>query len=373
MSIGRRTVLAWVAFCVLFGGGWCPLAAEELPSGYIRELESYMIGDERRRDYPKSLEDPSFLTVTDASLYMEPQDVVFVEEPHDGIEQVFVYPQSILALHEVLNLRKDGHPRSITYCPLTGTVIGISARVNHLYTTTFGNMDMLVNSNRVLYDRQTNSLCPQLLGVCIRGPLKNERLRRFPLLWTTWRHIERNYPQALVLSKDTPLRKLYRKDPYGRDPYGSYARDDTYYQKGGAYYPLAHMDDALPAKARVLGLARGEVAQAILEKEVKERGLASARLGLDRVVALYDRKLDAVRVFMAQADGRSLRFEMADGEIVDRETRSRWDVMGHAVSGRLRGAALERAAAVYSMWFAWKAFHPYTRLWNGPARDPLPN
>ena len=367
MSMNLRASAAWAVVSIVFllGAVGRPALAQDeaLSQSYIDDLKRYTVGDDRKREDPPAIDKPLFIGMSDAALYMEPQDVVFVEEAGTEDGRTYIYPRSVLVQHEVVNLREDGPRRTVTYCPLTGSVVGVFATVNDQHSTAFGTMGMLVNSNRVLYDRATNSLCPQILGTCIKGPLKNERLDHFPLLWTTWNKAADRYPHALVLSRETGWRR-----PYGRDPYGSYARGGTYYQVGGSYYPLSHVDSSVHPKARVLGLARGEVAVAILEDSVRERRVVSVEFGLERLVALFDAQLNAVRIFYAQADDRELRFEMAGGEIVDLETRSRWDIMGRAVSGRLRGVSLKRAPAVNCMWFAWKAFHPYTRI-GGRSND----
>lgn len=347
-------------------GGGVVLAGDILSQAYIEDLKHVTVGDDRKREEPPAVDKPRFISMTDASLYMEPGDVVFVEEPESGIGQVFIYPRAILVLHEVVNLRQHGPKRSITYSPLTGSVVGIYARTDELFSSSFGTMGMLVNSNRILYDRSTNSLCPQMLQTCIRGPLKNKALRRFPLLWTTWRNIRKRYPGALVLSKETG----WRMD-YGRDPYGSYARSDSYYQKGGVYFPIAHRDNMLPPKTRVIGVSDCEQAVAVHENRLRKELVATLKLKKRCIAAFYDTSIGAVRMYIAHADGLNLTFELVDGEIVDLETRSRWDVLGNCTSGRLRGSKLERAVSLPCMWFAWKAFHPSTLIWQGNGNDML--
>ena len=65
-------------------------------------------------------------------------------------------------------------------------------------------------------------------------------------------------------------------------------------------------------------------------------------------------------------DGARLRFQARDGRIVDVETQSEWHIDGRATSGPLAGAHLEPVAEAYvAFWFAWAAFHPETRIWEG--------
>jgi len=343
---------------------WSAARAQDgLSDSAIKELRQYSQGDERRRDHPPPVDKPEFVKVSDASLYLDPNDVVFVEEPLRAGDTAFIYPQNILVIHEVVNVGSGDDRRSVTYSPLTGTVVGYYGRADGK-SFTLGLVGVIINNNRVLYDRATGSQWPQIMGVAIRGPLKGRRLDRFPLLWTRWKLARKRWPNALVLSRETGYRHSYNKDQYG-----SYLKSGTYYDSGGAYYPLSHTDPSIHPKERVLGVALGESALAFIEAEVKKSGVASAEYGLTPVVAIYDPGVDAVRVFHAVADGRNLHFEMAGDSIVDKETRSHWDVMGRAVEGRLRGMVLERAAAEDSMWFAWKAFYPYTEVWGRPGAE----
>ena len=67
-------------------------------------------------------------------------------------------------------------------------------------------------------------------------------------------------------------------------------------------------------------------------------------------------------VFSPTVNGMSLTFEAREGEIVDRETGSKWDVLGRAVAGRLKGASLAPVVHGNDFWFSWVAFHPDTEV-----------
>ncbi|MBU1003680.1 MAG: DUF3179 domain-containing protein [Proteobacteria bacterium] len=360
MSLFRLALMLGLLVQVCGSPAW---AQDGLSESAIGELARVTVGDDQLRDKPPAVDRPEFIPVTDAALFLDPNEVVFVEESPGGGGEAIIYPQSILVMHEVLNISEQGRRRCVTYSPLTGSVAGYLAKAGP-HSTTFGTMGLLINSNRVVYDRATMSWWPQLLGIAIKGPLKGQRLERFPLLWTRWKLASKKYPQAQVLSRRTGHRVRY-----GKDRYGSYAKAGTYYDTGGSYYPLSHVDTSLHPKERILGLAEGEVSLALIEAEIKRQGVASVEFGLSPVVAIYDQSLDAVRVFSAVADGRNLHFETAGSAIVDIETRSHWNVMGQSTEGRLRGMTLERVAAMDCMWFAWKAFYPYTNVWGRQGND----
>jgi hypothetical protein len=57
-----------------------------------------------------------------------------------------------------------------------------------------------------------------------------------------------------------------------------------------------------------------------------------------------------------------LRFAYEDGQFVDAETGSRWNILGTAVSGSLRGKNLKRIPHGDYFAFAWLAFKPKSEI-----------
>ncbi len=319
-----------------------------------KELEPFIKKGEPEYDPVPSLDRPLFISVPDASLSLDPEEIVFAVNGPDGVE---IYPRLIMVRHEVLNL--PGRPkRSLTYSPLTGSTQGYYGNVG-ASDTSLGTTGRMVNSNRILYDRSTNSHWPQMLGMAISGPLAGHFLKTFPVLWISWEAARRRWPEARVLSSDTGYRLRYEKDPYG-----SYRRKGTYYDTGGSYYPLAHVDTKVRAKTRVLGLSEDRSHLAVDKDAIKDQVVANIDFGTLALAALYDPDMDAVRVFSRSAGQDSLTFAYVDGQVFDRETKSTWNAEGMAVDGRLRGMALTPVAAMECFWFAWVAFHPGTEVYR---------
>lgn len=73
---------------------------------------------------------------------------------------------------------------------------------------TFGTTGRLVNSNLLMYDVETCSEWPQLLGTAISGPLKGTRLDTVPLVWTTWGHWRAAHPDTRCLLPPYPVLTL---------------------------------------------------------------------------------------------------------------------------------------------------------------------
>jgi hypothetical protein len=282
-------------------------------------------------------------------------DVVDALVGPDGVPRA--YPRWITVWHEVVNDVLAGRPVAITYCPLTGSTLVFSAELDG-GTTTFGVSGRIYNSNLVLFDRDSRSVWPQLLGVAVGGPRKGQRLHQLPLaVTTTLGRWKARYPRSLVLTPLTGWRRPYRTWPYGRD----YDRNDR------VLFPLTARDERYPPKQPVIGVARpsdgGRVAAAAIEKGAAlRRGAIMFDLDGLPYVALADEALAAVRVFRAEAAGRRLTLRARDGAVVDDETGSRWSYMGIALSGPMATERLEQVSAPEVFWFAWYASYPRTSV-----------
>ena len=70
------------------------------------------------------------------------------------------------------------------------------------------------------------------------------------------------------------------------------------------------------------------------------------------------------RAYDRQLDDMVLEFEFEGDKIVDKQTRSEWDLEGNALSGKLLGEELSRITYDPGFWFEWVAFHPETELYK---------
>lgn len=317
------------------------------------------------RDATPALIRPRYLSVSDASLSMEDNEVVFLAPFFpDGIMRI--YPQRIMVWHEVVNEFFDetnAQPVAITYCPITGSIAAYNLHTGK-HPITLGVSGKLLNNNSILYDHFSASSWPQLTGQCIDGTFKGRVLPRLPLIWTTWGRAKALYSEAKVLSRSTGFRRNY-----GKDPYGSYTLAGSYYDDLAVIYPLLHVDKRLHPKQRMHCLEFDGIAVAINKEEVKKLGAVNFTMGITPLVAAYDPLLDTVRVFgrELEVDGEktSLTFSWADGYLVDEETRTEWSNEGKGILGKYRDRTLTQFAGVDCMWFAWSAFYPRTRIVPG--------
>ena len=236
----------------------------------------------------------------------------------------------------------------------------------------FGVSGLLRFANLVMYDRQTESWWQEFSGEAIVGDMTGKRLEILPNSIVSWEDFKTAFPNGKVLSRDTG--HFMRMQYYGLTFYVSY---DTYNDPASFGVPR---DGRLPPMERVAAVIVGDESLAVpflvLEKEQVvhftlggqelviffKKGTASA---LDTFEIAQGRDVGAVGVFDSNLDGEKLSFRMQDGEIVDQETGSVWNILGQAESGSLEGKTLTPIAHQRLFWFSWAVYKPGTIIYQG--------
>jgi hypothetical protein len=364
------------------------LQPTEMP-GYsvddLRKLSDIVTRTGLDADKIPALYRPQFLSVSDADLSMDNDEIVFVV--HYPGDLVRIYPRRVMVWHEAVNdalpdpsgllpppplpgeEEKEGANYTVSYSPLTGSVVAFRSMAGR-YPSSFGLSGVLLNGNSVLYDRISRSLWVQLMAVCIEGPFRGKRLQRIPVLSARWKGVKQRYGgldgrfsgRAEVLSRSTGFKRSY-----GKDPYGSYDRRDTYYDDTRLPFPVSYIDTRLHPKKRVLGIEVEEAFGAVIKDEVRKERVVNFTLGNVPMVAFHDRDMDAVRIFERNLPDLEdpLRFTVFEDEIVDELSKSRWSPEGDCGYGRFRDRTLKPVLAVDSMWFAWASFYRKSRIIPG--------
>jgi hypothetical protein len=75
--------------------------------------------------------------------------------------------------------------------------------------------------------------------------------------------------------------------------------------------------------------------------------------------------IGAAVVFDAHVGDRTLNFRARGDAFVDEQTGSVWNILGQAIKGPLRGKQLTPVVHANHFWFAWAAFKPDTRIYQG--------
>ena len=313
-----------------------PTAERDRHLAYDEEflLEESLNGGVGQDGIP-SVDDPTFKPI---------EEVDFAEGvPVFGVArngEAKAYPQYVVSWHEIVNDTIAGDPVSVTYCPLTGTVQGF-----HRGGTTFGVSGELVNSNLIMYDRQTESWWPQMLATAIDGPMTGETLREFRVIWTTADEWAERYPDSLIMTDETGYARRYENDPYG-----GYAPLEGYYARDSTTFPPLNTPDVGHMKSVVIGARTDEGAIAFDKETLLADRVRTGSVGISgsSVVAVVDPGLSTAYVYenpdesTIEPDGDTYRVE-SEGDGFE-----------------ANDLPLDRILAFDAMWFAWAGFYPDT-------------
>lgn len=143
-----------------------------------------------------------------AAGWLDPEDRVF------GLEingQARAYPQRIADWHEMVNDVLGGVALSLAYCTLCGAAIAFAGATRQGRAFTFGSSGLLYRSNKLMYDRQTDSLWNQFTGTPVVGAMTHSgiALDVLPIATTSWADWRRRHPGTTVLSNRTGFRRNY--------------------------------------------------------------------------------------------------------------------------------------------------------------------
>jgi hypothetical protein len=306
---------------------------------------------------------PKFDSVPEAGAWLTDGDpVAFLQIG----EQVRAYPLRILIWHEIVNDEVAGIPVAVTYCPLCNTVVAFDRRFQgNVYT--FGVSGLLRNSDLIMWDHETESFWQQATGEAIVGELTGQSLSLLSSSIVSWNDFKVSFRDGEVLSQNTG----YPRE-YGINPYSGY---DTLLSP---FLFNGELDPRLAAMERVSGVTIGGESVAYPFSVLAELGVVNDSVGGKKIVIFYSagavspldealietsREIGSAAVFYPTIEGKTLTFERSEGQIVDRETSSSWNIFGRAIAGPLKGEALESVIHGTHLWFAWAAFNPDTIIY----------
>jgi len=286
-----------------------------------------------------SIDQPEFGDVETGDELLAPDDPVFGVEL-DGTAKA--YPQHVLVHHEIVNDTFGKRGIAVTYCPLTGTVVGFERGSVEL-----GVSGQLVNNNLIMYDRETNTWWPQVLATGVLGQLKSRSLHEVRVTWTTWERWKTANPETDVLTEETGFAR-----DYDYDPYGDYNPRSGYYADDNVNFSLMEEDDRHPRKAVFIG-GRSRDGAVVFEKELlRDEHLLETTVGDVPYVGVYQHALDSAYIYH-NPDGETFEPAGEEYEGPDGDTYAADSV------------PLESVNEFDGMWFAWVGFYPDLTVVDG--------
>jgi hypothetical protein len=290
------------------------------------------------------LDHPSTIAA-DAADYLDDDDVVF------GVEvggEPRAYPKRILGWHELVRDTVGETEITLVYCTMCGSVIPYESRLGD-ETMTFGTSGLLYRSNKLMFDEETMTLWSSLSGTPVVGPRvgSGQRLKRMPVVATTWAEWKALHPETTVLSTETGFDKDYAQGA----AYEDYERTDR------LWFEVPAIDKRLKNKDLVLTL------------EIDGRALAISRKFLSRNRVYHHTLAGEQLVFLTSLEGTTRAYSVGhtliEGwggglTVLDRDDVS-WRVDEQALESE-DGRRLPRVATSPSYWFGWYAQYPDTEL-----------
>ena len=309
------------------------------------------------RDGIPPLEYPKAISGRTAG-YLEPDEIVF------GVVingEAKAYPFRIMNSHEMANDVVGGVSVTLSYCTLCGSGILWEGLVNG-QTEAFGTSGFLYQSNKLMYDRTTNSLWQQQTGEPVVGKLAGTgvRLKQLPMTVARWGAWLEQYPETAVLDAEQGFRRRYHH------PDDQQAIYYEYFHTPELMFPVWDQDTTLEPKTKVFGIRSGENARAYITSQVVEERVINDQLAGIDLVLIGDPDSGSVRAF--RSEGRTFAPGEFPLEVVD-GSGAVWSVTEDALVTDDDGVApLPRYTGQNVFWFGWTSFFPESELWL-----PLPD
>ena len=272
--------------------------------------------------------------------------------------------------------RVIGRPVMLAYCTLCGSGILYDTFVPDLVVAgesrgptvlEFGSTGLLMRSNKVMYDRNTQTAWNAMTGEPAFGPLATTdiRLPILPVVVTDWATWVEEHPDTSVLSLDTGFRRDYRNGA----AYSDYFNDPNFIM-----FPVWQQDTSEQANKDVIfALTINDTPKAYpLATIIPEQVTNDTLAGQDVVIVsrqtpdreFYEPGGAAVRAY--DRDGHTFVPGESSGQIID-ENGVAWRLTEDAIISD-DGEELARIPGHLAFWFGWYSYNEDTLVY-GSAPD----
>ena len=288
-------------------------------------------------DYPKLIK-PA------AADYLRDDDEVFGVEINGDAR---AYPLRIMGWHEMFNDVIGGVPVSLAYCTLCGAAILYEGDHDDREAFgikepfTFGSSGLLYQSNKLMYDRQSDSLWNQFTGEPVSGALLGSglTLNIRPVVITSWGKWKAQHSDTKVLSPKTG---------YNRD-YGSGVVYKDYFASQDLMFPaLGDQQSRLNNKTQIFGLRLTGGIKAWPLDAFKGGRVVNDRVGAINVVLIGDGDTRAVRAYERADFEFSADLTTPDGQA--------WVMDEDKLTSKHSDITLKRLPGHVAYWFAWAGY-----------------
>lgn len=283
----------------------------------------------------------------EAADYLNNDDIVFgisINGDHRA------YPKRILAWHEMFVDEVGGVSIAGVYCTLCGTVIAYNTEFEGT-NYDLGTSGFLYRSNKLMYDRATQSLWNTIEGKPVIGPLIDAgiELSSRSVVTTTWGEWKKLHPDTQVLSLNTGHKRNYDEGVAYQD----------YFATDALMFTVPQLDGRLNNKDEVL-IIRADGYQddplAISARYLSRHKVYQDKIGATDFVIVTD-KSGGNRVYASE--GYTFA-KLVKGKLMEADG-ALWEVSEEQLVSPT-GEVLGRLPYHRIFWFAWFNTYPETRL-----------
>ncbi len=318
-----------------------------------REQQSTIRLDEVRwggviQDGIPPLRNPTMIRAENAR-YLNNTDIVF------GISingDTRAYPKRILAWHEMFTDNVGGIDVAGVYCTLCGTVILYKTEKDGV-NYKLGTSGFLYQSNKLMYDKKTQSLWNTLWGKPVIGPLtrKGIKLDYLSVVTTTWGKWKKLHPKTTVLSIRTGHQRNYDEGVAYQD---YFATDDL-------MFSVSKKDKRLKNKQEVLVIRIPEETEeniAISSRFLRKNHVYKNKINHKNFTVFTDRS-GAHRVYFT----KDIQFVSYDKKslAIDKQGNV-WKLYENKLESIKSKDTLNRLHTYNAFWFGYFAAFPNTVL-----------
>ena len=311
-----------------------------LPENMKVRMEEIAWGGVRVDGIP-SLDNPQLVSAHEAT-YLQDDDLVFGVSINGDAR---AYPLRIMGWHEMFNDVIGGVPVALAYCTLCGAGILFETQSDHFdEPLIFGSSGFLYRSNKLMFDRRTNSLWNQFTGEPVNGPLVDSgiKLNILPVTITSWHNWNSLNPDTRALSLNTGHTRNY----------GSGVVYKEYFSSADLMFPALADENRLKQKDYVFGIRSFASSKAWPLSVFEGSKVINDSIGTTPIVLIGDAATRTVRAyergqrrferndkFEDQITGPGGPWQITENELVDQD-----------------GTKLPRVAGHIAYWFAWDGY-----------------
>ncbi len=281
--------------------------------------------------FPKMTTNFNMLPLTDD------QEIAVIE--YEGILKA--YPLNYVIHHHIINDNFRDKIVALTYCAMCRSIIPFDVtEIGPLFVASFKNANMIVADKKTgtFFQQET---CKSVIGKLHPCTLKMISFQILP--WGSVKKLNRK-PKVVIVNKND-------LKPFKLPMPGVWQKVMSSERTPG----LSHKDKTFPSKTQVIGITDASIesvfylkSEILAHKIVKNTSLNFTLLSIENNVIGFktpDLNLIAKNALI----------------IEDTKTKTHWDITGKYLNGIIK-KDLEKITISDEYWFAWKKFHPNSKL-----------